>query len=202
MKTFKHIRRLGLIAILGLSIGWSGVGCDGGPEGKSEPVVTKKIASAPKTKTPPRPMGQPQNATAPDASGQPPKEGKPQRLPFDPTGKADPFEPLFKEEPKPKAEVAAKPKQPERPRTPLERLDLGQLRLTAVVMAGNRPRAMVEEANGKGYVIELGTPIGLERGKVTVINRDRIVIEYSRDDDFGNSKSRQRVLKLQKPPGD
>ena len=124
------------------------------------------------------------------------------RLPYDPAGKLDPFKPLFREEPKPTEDKVAKPKKPERPRTPLERLDLGQLRLTAIVFSQNRPRAMVEEATGKGYVVELGTPIGLERGQVTKITRDRIVIEHLKTDDFGNAIPQQRELKLQKPPGD
>lgn len=124
------------------------------------------------------------------------------RLPYNPAGKMDPFQPLFKEEPKPQEQKAAKPKTPERPRTPLERIDLGQLRLTAIVFSQNRPRAMVEEATGKGYVVEIGTPIGLERGQVTNISRDRIVIEHNLTDDFGNTTSQRRELKLQKPAGD
>jgi type IV pilus assembly protein PilP len=123
-------------------------------------------------------------------------------LPFDPTGKLDPFKPLFKEDPKPKVNTALKPQQPERPRTPLEKLDLGQLKLTAVVFSEVRPRAMVEEDTGKGYVVEIGTPIGLERGQVTEIQRDRIIIEHLKADDFGNTTARKRELKLQKPPGD
>ncbi len=117
-------------------------------------------------------------------------------------GKVDPFQPLFKEEPKPKENPAVQPKKPERPRTPLERLDLGQLRLTAIIFSERHPRAMVEENSGKGYVLKIGTPIGLERGQVTDIKRDRIVIEYLDTDDFGNSAAKRRELKLQKPPGE
>ena len=178
---------------------YSGVGCTGDNKGQREPVVTKKIASPPKAQKPAPKISQ---ASKTDKAAKPQPSPQTARLPFDPTGKIDPFKPLFKEEPKPKAEKTRTPKKPERPRTPLERLDLGQLRLTAIVFSETRPRAMVEEDNGKGYVIQIGTPIGLERGQVTAIQRDRIVIEHLKTDDFGNTAPLRRELKLQKPPGD
>ena len=198
MKNMYNFLRLSLIAIIGMGLLFSSVGCKGDDQGKREPVATKKIASQPKAKK-----------TAAKAKKAPPaakaaNQPAPQiaRLPYDPTGRIDPFQPLFKEEPKPKADRAVKPKKPERPRTPLERLDLGQLRLTAIIFSESQPRAMVEEATGKGYVLKIGTPIGLERGQVTNIKRDRIVIEFLDTDDFGNSAPQRRELKLQKPPGE
>ena len=206
MKKYKTIAWLSLVALLGFGLTIFVGGCKSDTQAPTEPVVTKKIAPAPK---PPSPSP----ATAPKASRQPaaPKpaaepepgpETKMARLPYNPVGKKDPFQPLFKEEPKPQEQKTAKPKAPERPRTPLERIDLGQLRLTAIVFSQTRPRAMVEEATGKGYVLEIGTPIGLERGQVTNISRDRIVIEHIKTDDFGNTTSQRRELKLQKPAGD
>ena len=186
------------MALIGAGLIFSGIGCKGDDQGQREPVVTKKIASKPKAKK-----------AAAKAQKKPPaaKEAQPQspkiaRLPYDPTGKVDPFQALFKEQPKPQENRVVKPKKPERPRTPLERLDLGQLRLTAIIFSESRPRAMVEEGSGKGYVLKIGTPIGLERGQVTDIKRDRIVIEYLDTDDFGNSAAKRRELKLQKPPGE
>ncbi len=198
MKNIHKFLRLSLIAIIGTGLIFSSVGCKGDDQGKSEPVVTKKIASKPKSKK-----------TAAKAKKTPPvaKEAKLQapqmaQLPYDAVGKIDPFQPLFKEEPKLKVSPAEKPKKPERPRTPLERLDLGQLRLTAIIFSERHPRAMVEEDSGKGYVLKIGTHIGLERGQVTDIKRDRIVIEFLDTDDFGNSAAKRRELKLQKPPGE
>lgn len=204
MKKFKKIARLCLIAILGFGLTLPGLGCKGDSKGKMEPVVTKKIASKPQTKVkkPVKMAAKSKTANKLDKAPKQPKSAKSTRLPFNPTGKLDPFKPLFKEDPKPKVDQAARPKQPERPRTPLERLDLGQLRLTAIVFSEVRPRAMVEEDNGKGYVVEIGTHVGLERGQVTDIKRDRIVIEHLKADDFGNTAPLRRELKLQKPPGD
>lgn len=125
------------------------------------------------------------------------------RMPYNPIGKVDPFAPLYKEETEKKAqEVVVKPKGPERPRTPLEKLDLGQLKLTAIVTNNGYKRALVEEASGKGYVVTVGTKIGLERGTIIEIAQERIVIEHQNEDDFGKATSQKRELKLQKPPGD
>jgi type IV pilus assembly protein PilP len=207
MKNPKKIAQLSLIALVGFGLVFSSLGCKDDTRGKKEPVVTKKIASKPKASSKKAAVAAaktgPAGKTAPAAKSSPAADPAQQvRLPYDPTGKLDPFKPLFKEEPKPKISAAARPKKPERPRTPLEKLDLGQLRLTAVIFSEVRPRAMVEEDSGKGYVVEIGTPIGLERGQVTDIKRDRIVIEHLKADDFGNTTARRRELKLQKPPGE
>ncbi len=198
MKNISKLLRLSLIALIGMGLIFSSVGCKGDNQGKREPVATKKITSQPKAKktaakTKKAPL------VAKETKAQAPRTD---RLPYDAVGKVDPFQPLFKEEPKPRENRAVKPKKPERPRTPLERLDLGQLRLTAIIFSENQPRAMVEEDSGKGYVLRIGTPIGLERGQVTDIKRDRIVIEFLDTDDFGNSAAKRRELKLRKPPGE
>lgn len=192
------------MATLGCGIMLSSIGCQNGTASQTDPVVTKKIASLPPSLAqPPAANATLSEDSAPTAKT-PPAESPYQvgRLPYDPSGKLDPFKPLFKEDPKPKKDLPSGDKKPERPRTPLERLDLGQLRLTAVVISEVRPRAMVEEDSGKGYVVEIGTPIGLERGQVTAIQRDRLVIEHLKTDDFGNAATRRRELKLQKPLGD
>jgi len=83
---------------------------------------------------------------------------------YNPEGKIDPFVPLFKGE-KPAAVKAVKTvKQGKRkiciPLTPLQRVDLSQLKLVGIIRAKSGNRAMVEEASGKGYVIKKGTYIG------------------------------------------
>jgi type IV pilus assembly protein PilP len=204
MKVMNHIVRLSLIVALGFSLTLASFGCQGDNVGKPDPIVTKKIAAPPASLPKPAVAKKTPGAVASPA-GPPPAVQPPYkvaRLPYDPTGKVDPFRPLFKEDPKPKKDQPQTAKKPERPRTPLERLDLGQLQLTAIVFSEVRPRALVEEDNGKGYVVQIGTPIGLERGQVTEIRKDRLVIEHPKTDDFGNTSTRRRELKLQKPLGD
>ena len=112
-------------------------------------------------------------------------------------GKIDPFEPLFKDTP-----VFRKKKKKRIPRTPLEKLSLGQLKLVAIIRAPSGNKALVEESSGKGYVIKKGTYIGLNSGKIIKIEKDNIIIEEEFQDIQGNIEVRQIELKLQKPSGE
>jgi len=126
------------------------------------------------------------------------KDGDP--LPYSPLGKIDPFEPLFKDEP----ELApSKSKREKRiPRTPLENIDLGQLKLVGVILASSGNRALVQEASGKGYIIKEGTYIGVNSGKVTEIKNDRVIVEEEIEDVVGKPTIRNKELVLPKPPGE
>ncbi len=117
---------------------------------------------------------------------------------YNPSGKIDPFEPLFQE----KATVAKKKKIKRKPRTPLERIDLSQLKLVAIILATSGNRALVEESSGKGYVVKSGTYIGINGGKITKIEREQVTVEEQFEDVFGKIQTQKRELKLPKPPGE
>ncbi|UCF89998.1 MAG: pilus assembly protein PilP [Desulfobacterales bacterium] len=117
---------------------------------------------------------------------------------YNPEGRIDPFEPLFKE----KQEVAKKKRKRRTPRTPLERVDLSQLKLVGIITADSGNRAMVEEASGKGYIISKGTFIGINSGKVVEIQKDKVIVEEEEEDLHGKFNFRTRELKLPKPPGE
>ena len=117
--------------------------------------------------------------------------------PYIARGKIDPFEPLFKDEP-----VSREKKKKRIPRTPLEKLSLGQLKLVAIIRAPSGNKALVEESSGKGYVVKIGTYIGLNSGKIIKVEKDNIIIEEEVQDIQGNIKVREIELKLQKPSGE
>jgi len=122
---------------------------------------------------------------------------------YDPQGRFDPFEPLFKQE----AEITAVPQQKGEhkkrvPQTPLERVSLSQLKLSAIIRAAAGDRALVEDATGKGYVVSNGTFIGLNSGKVVRIEKDRIVIEEEIENVMGEFTVQSTELKIQKPAGE
>ncbi len=117
---------------------------------------------------------------------------------YDPTGKIDPFEPLFQDKPV----LAKKNKRIKRkPQTPLERIDLSQLKLVGIILASSGNRALVEEASGRGYVIKKGTYIGTNSGKVVKIKKEKVIVEEEFEDVFGKITTRHREIKLPKPPG-
>jgi type IV pilus assembly protein PilP len=119
---------------------------------------------------------------------------------YDPKGRINPFEPLFREK---QAMAAGKKKRKKRvPRTPLEKIDLSQLKLVGVVLASSGNKAMVEESNGKGYVIRKGTYIGTNAGKVVQIQSSKVIVAEEYEDYRGNVTLRNKELKLPKPPGE
>lgn len=99
---------------------------------------------------------------------------------YNPEGKIDPFAPLFKE--KPAAVQSAKTVKKGKGKicislTPLQKIDLSQLKLVGIIRAQSGNKAMVEEASGKGYVIKKGTYIGINCGTVGKILKDRVIVD-------------------------
>jgi type IV pilus assembly protein PilP len=110
---------------------------------------------------------------------------------------------LFQEKSVAKALVAGSKRERTIPRTPLEMIDLNQLKLTAIIMSssgGNK--ALVEEASGKGYVIEQGTPLGTKWGKVLEIKKDMVIVDEQEESVTGEITIQRKEMKLQKPIGE
>jgi type IV pilus assembly protein PilP len=120
---------------------------------------------------------------------------------YNPVGRIDPFQPLFKEE-QVATNVSETKKKQRANLTPLEKVDLSQLRLLGVILAPSGDRAMVSEVNGKGYVITLGTYIGISSGRVVEILKDRVIVEEEVENILGKISLRKRELTLQKPAGE
>lgn len=113
---------------------------------------------------------------------------EPSPPPFDPTGLRDPFHP-------PALRPAPAEADPSRP--PLQRYDLSELRLTAVIAAGQDfSNATVEDTEGRGFIVKIGTKVGRNDGEVTEILRDQITIRETTFDLAGRPKVSEKVLKL------
>ena len=80
--------------------------------------------------------------------------------------------------------------------SPLERLDLSQLKVVGIIWDIKEPRAMVEDTAGLGYVVKVGTPIGSNDGTVKAIHRNQIVIEESTADVYGVRRKRDVNMNL------
>jgi len=115
---------------------------------------------------------------------------------YDAQGKIDPFLPLIQEkteEPQPVIDD-----NPQRILTPLEKIELSQIRLVAVIVMEKKRIAMVEEATGKGYEVSIGTLIGKNQGRVTEINDSSITITELVKDFKGKLKEQTQEIKLHK----
>lgn len=104
--------------------------------------------------------------------------------PYDAAGRRDPFRP-------PRATALAGSTV-----TPLQRYEIGQLRLVAVIYDTNAPRAVVEDDAGLGYIIRVGTPIGPNGGQVRTIERGRVLVREESEDFYGESQAAEVVLEL------
>jgi len=80
--------------------------------------------------------------------------------------------------------------------SPLERYDLGQLKLVGVVWHVKEPNAVIEDSVGLGYIIKVGTPIGTNEGRVKAIKPSEVIVEEAYVDLFGAKKKRDVSMKL------
>ncbi len=120
---------------------------------------------------------------------------------YDSQGRVDPFIPLLSEKPQP-MEPGAGDNKPKRILTPLEKLDLSQIKLVAVVRLKGRAIAMVEESSGKGYEVGIGTYMGRNGGQVSSINPEGIVVKEYVKDYKGKRKERFQEIKFHKKNGE
>ncbi len=112
---------------------------------------------------------------------------------YSPAGKPDPFQPAIQTTP-PESSPEEKPK---KALTPLERVQPGQLKLVGILSQKSGERqALVELPNGKGYILQVGDPIGQRQGKVTAITGKSVIIQETDKDIFGKKVVQDTILKL------
>jgi Tfp pilus assembly protein PilP len=103
----------------------------------------------------------------------------------------------------PNEEEFEPPPEPQRPLTPLQKMNLGEIEkgLKAIVWGEFGRRALVEDSAGKGYIVSVGTPAGERDGVITDIFNDRIVIQQQIWDRKAKRMMPQNfVVKLKKQP--
>jgi type IV pilus assembly protein PilP len=151
---------VGILAAVSLFAG--GIGCSKEPAAP-QPVV-KRQAPMPEAKAPSAPA---------EASA---KKVEQVAL-YDSRGKRDPFVSFIKVEERRKAgsDAMALP--------PLQRYDLGELKFVGVIWTKTGARGLVEDAEGKGYSVTVGTRIGRSGGVVRRITGKEILV---REEFVGN----------------
>jgi len=121
---------------------------------------------------------------------------------YDSRGKIDPFKPFVRlEVPTPTAKKSTERKLTGS-LTPLQRVGLDKVRVTGIAGSSSKRVAMVEDGGGKGYIVYVGTLIGMNGGRVTQILPDRVIVEEKLDDSKSKEKSHRVALKLHKEEGE
>ncbi len=172
------------------------------PQGApSADAAPSKPETQPATKIDEKAPAQPQAETPKEETAA--AENKPVSELYNPAGKIDPFMPLFKEEQAVTEEVSSPVKKQRRSHlTPLEKVDLSQLSLMGTILAKSGNRAMIADSGGKGYVVTVGTYMGMSSGRVVEILKDRIVVEEEVENILGKTSLQKRELKILKPLGE
>jgi type IV pilus assembly protein PilP len=85
--------------------------------------------------------------------------------------------------------------------TELERYDLSQLKLVAVMDLAGKWVAQVETPDGMGHTVYVGTPIGSKRGKVVSIKDGKVSVEEKYRDILGDIKTEIDELVIEHPEG-
>ena len=119
-----------------------------------------------------------------------PEETPSEESSYNPIGKRDPFKSFLAEELAPGQQRAL---------TPLQRYDIDQMQLIGIIWGISAPRAMVITPDGKGYVVQKGTLIGKNWGKVSRITQDEVIISEEFRDFEGKLIVHEIPLKMPKP---
>jgi type IV pilus assembly protein PilP len=109
---------------------------------------------------------------------------------YNPVGRRDPFRPLalVRETVGVNIELLS----------PLQRYEVGQLKLVGVIHDVSPPRAMVEDSAGLGFILMPGTPIGPNGGVVTEIKPRQVVVEEWHTDVIGEKHRTELLLEMPK----
>lgn len=113
---------------------------------------------------------------------------------YDPAGLRDPFEALV---------MIRKPILDDgKPLTPLQKYDLSQFRLSAVVVGKEEPMAMVVAPGGKAYVLKPGVKIGKNGGVVTKVSPEAVYVEEKYYDFTGKLSATSLEIRFTQKAGD
>lgn len=116
---------------------------------------------------------------------------------YEAADKPDPFASIIRQREAQQSQADSEKR--DRPLTPLEKVEVSQLRLVGVIVRPGEeqtPLAMVELPNGKGYLLQPGTKIGNNQGRVVTITPDSVLVRETVVDVFGETQARTVTLKL------
>lgn len=114
------------------------------------------------------------------------------RFSYDRTDKRDPFRSFEWERPD---------RQQAEERGPLERFDVSQLSLVAVVWKTGNGRALIKDPSGQSYVIGQGTRIGKNEGHVIEISDNLVVVKETYVDYLGQESTKDIEMRIRASQG-
>jgi type IV pilus assembly protein PilP len=151
-------------------------------EKKKERREGAKTANAPK----PRKKGEDEESATPFG-----KMDK--RFSYNRTGKRDPFRSFEWERPDRREEDEL--------RGPLERFDISQLSVVAVVWNTGNARALIKDPSGQSYIVGEGARIGKNEGRVIGIDDNLVVVKETYVDYLGQETTKDIEMRIRGSQG-
>ena len=111
---------------------------------------------------------------------------------YDPSGRRDPFSPVLQQ---------LQPGKVDANLPPLQRINVTELNLIAIVWGAYGYTAMVQTPDGFGYAIRRGTRLGLNNGVVSAITERGIIVQERFTDVYGKKQEREFVKLLHPKEG-
>lgn len=132
------------------------------------------------------------DTTASDALKSPEEDETPEvAYAYSPIGKRDPFKSLFEEISKVQGSEEL---------TELQRYDIDQLKLIAIITGPATPYAMVEDPQKKGHTVTRGTLIGKNWGRISAVTQRCLTVKEEYRDYTGRKHANEVDLCLPEPP--
>lgn len=172
-------------------IAFSLIACKKGEPPQPTPIVKREVVKSPSPQPPPQevtPVVEPVPAGLKQGVEEKAEETTAEWK------KRNPFKPFVSKALERAPEVAE-------PKVPLQRFDMGQLKLVAIIWGINSPTAMVEAPDGKGYIVKKGDLIGNRNGVVARVERDKVIVEERFKNYLGEVQTQEIELKLPQPEG-
>jgi type IV pilus assembly protein PilP len=111
---------------------------------------------------------------------------------YDPANRRDPFRSFVRSlNPEPGDDVSS----------PLERFDLSQLDLSAIIWGIDAPRALIVDPSGKGYIVGTGAVLGKNKGRIISIGDNVVVIKETYVDSLDRATTKPVELRLRETEG-
>lgn len=160
-------------------------GCSSDVQPPQENAAAKRSAKKARQKNDTAPVSDSVNKNQPDI----------EVYSYTSAGKPDPFRPLL-------ADSSMKLKAPVNDRnrgflTPLQKYDLSDLKLVAVVVLDSQPTAMLEDPTGYGYVVRKGVLVGPNEGVVERVTPTGLIIKEKIYNSVGEIESKISTITIQ-----
>lgn len=117
---------------------------------------------------------------------------------YNPNGKVDPFVPLITGSPSSEPVATETTKKRDVPLTPLQKLDIDDFTLVAIISSADKLTALIQDPAVNGFIVTEGMLIGRNGGVIKKILPTSIIIEEQSPELSGQNEMKIKTITLKK----